>query len=377
MINFSSLYDNDRQYTKKIKEQEDSLDTMSGQLAELNNTVKIQQTTISELKECLRKKNSENEHLKSKIVDFTTVQNLRAQAKELQSENELLKLETKFKFSNDTSLEKIIEMIEKDYESNVSKKTITSSMFETKNLELVKEMGDKVKYFDEDKKAFETKISKLKNVLAQRVKDFDDVKTELSKRTNKFETYFANLEKEKALLKSQSSIPPITVDDYEVVNADGQENSQRDVASFPTVDFLKEKLDTTPKRVVRFGKKGKLAPRFVRPFEIIESVGPVAYRLRLPDELNGVHDTFHVLNLKKCLADPTLQVPLDEIQVYAKLNFVEEPVEILEREFKKLKRSRIAIANVRWNSKRGPEFTWEREDQMKLKYPYFFSSSSS
>ncbi|GKE69767.1 hypothetical protein Tco_1527839 [Tanacetum coccineum] len=91
MITFSSLYDNDRQYTKKIKEQEDSLDTMSGQLAELNNTVKIQQTTISELKECLRKKDSENEHLKSKIVDFTTVQNLQAQVNELQSENEHLK----------------------------------------------------------------------------------------------------------------------------------------------------------------------------------------------------------------------------------------------------------------------------------------------
>ncbi|GJU75534.1 putative reverse transcriptase domain-containing protein [Tanacetum coccineum] len=89
--------------------------------------------------------------------------------------------------------------------------------------------------------------------------------------------------------------------------------------------------------VVRFGKKGKLAPRFVRPFEIIETVGPVAYRLDLPEELNGVHDRFHVSNLKKCLANPTLQVPLDEIQVNAKLNFVEEPMEILEREFKKLK----------------------------------------
>ncbi|GKG13994.1 hypothetical protein Tco_0350954, partial [Tanacetum coccineum] len=87
------------------------------------------------------------------------------------------------------------------------------------------------------------------------------------------------------------------------------------------------------KGVVRFGKKGKLAPRFVRPFEIIEKVGPVAYMLDFPKELNGVHDTFHVLNLKKCLADPTLQVHLDEIQVDAKLNFVEEPVEILEREF--------------------------------------------
>ncbi|GJR67219.1 putative reverse transcriptase domain-containing protein [Tanacetum coccineum] len=125
--------------------------------------------------------------------------------------------------------------------------------------------------------------------------------------------------------------------------------------------------------VVRFGKKGKLVPRFVGPFEIIEKVGPVSYRLDLPEELNGVHDTFHVSNLKKCLANPTLKVPLDEIQINDKLNFVEEPIEILEREFKKLKRSRIANVKVRWNSKRGPEFTWEREDQMKLKYPHLFS----
>ncbi|GKD78709.1 hypothetical protein Tco_1341330, partial [Tanacetum coccineum] len=82
----------------------------------------------------------------------------------------------------------------------------------------------------------------------------------------------------------------------------------------------------------------------------------------LPKELNGVHDMFHVSNLKKCLADPTLKVPLDEIRVDIKLNFVEEPVEILEREFKKLKHSRIVIVKVRCNSKRGLEFTWERED---------------
>ncbi|GJV35518.1 putative reverse transcriptase domain-containing protein [Tanacetum coccineum] len=130
------------------------------------------------------------------------------------------------------------------------------------------------------------------------------------------------------------------------------------------------------KGVVRFGKKGKLAPRFVRPFEIIEKIGHVAYRLDLPKELNGVHDTFHVSNLKKCLADLTIQVPLDEIRVDAKLNFVETPVEILEREFKKLKRSRISIVKVWWNSKRSPEFTWEREDQMKLKYPHLFSNIS-
>ncbi|GJZ81177.1 putative reverse transcriptase domain-containing protein [Tanacetum coccineum] len=109
--------------------------------------------------------------------------------------------------------------------------------------------------------------------------------------------------------------------------------------------------------VVRFGKKGKLTPRFVRPFEIIERIGPVAYRLRLYEELNGVHDTFYVSNLKKCLAGLTLYIPLEEIQVDAKLNFVEEPVEIIEWEIKKLKRSRTPIVKVRWNFKRGPEFT--------------------
>lgn len=128
------------------------------------------------------------------------------------------------------------------------------------------------------------------------------------------------------------------------------------------------------KGVVRFGKKRKLAPRFVGPFEITERIGPVAYRLKLPQALSGVHDTFHVSNLRKCLADETLHVPLEEIQIDPKLHFVEEPVEVMEREIKKLKRSKIPIVKVRWNSKRGPEFTWEREDQMKLKYPHLLDA---
>ncbi|GKE87898.1 putative reverse transcriptase domain-containing protein, partial [Tanacetum coccineum] len=146
-------------------------------------------------------------------------------------------------------------------------------------------------------------------------------------------------------------------------------DKRRKPLEFSVGDYVLLKVSPW-KGVVRFGKKGKLAPRFVGPFKIIEKVGPVAYRLDLPEELDGVHDTFHVSNLKKCLADPTLQVPLDEIQVDAKLNFMEEPAEILERELKKLNRSIIAIVKVRWNSKHGPEFTWEREDQMKLKYPH-------
>ncbi|GJS51142.1 hypothetical protein Tco_0624504 [Tanacetum coccineum] len=132
-------------------------------------------------------------------------------------------------------------------------------------------------------------------------------------------------------------------------------DKRRKPLEFSVGDYVLLKVSPW-KCVVRFGKKGKLAPKFVEPFEIIKKVGPVAYRLDMPEELNGIHDTFHVSNLKKCLAIPTQKVPLDEIRVDAKLNFVEEPVEILEREFKKLKRSRIAIVKVRWNSKRGPEF---------------------
>ncbi|GKD03853.1 putative reverse transcriptase domain-containing protein [Tanacetum coccineum] len=124
------------------------------------------------------------------------------------------------------------------------------------------------------------------------------------------------------------------------------------------------------KGVVCFGKKGKLARRYVEPFEITERIGPVAYRLRLPQELSNVHDTFHVSNLKKCLA------PLDDIKVDKTLRFIEEPIEIMDRKVKKLKRSKIPIVKVRWNSKRGPEFTWEREDHMKTKYPLLFSDQA-
>ncbi|GJV33509.1 hypothetical protein Tco_1393909 [Tanacetum coccineum] len=152
-------------------------------------------------------------------------------------------------------------------------------------------------------------------------------------------------------------------------------DKRRKPLEFSVGDYVLLKVSPW-KGVVRFGKKGKLAPRFVRPFEIIEK-GYVAYKLDLPEELDGIHDTFHVSNLKKCLADLTLQVPLDEIRVDAKLNFMEEHVEILEKEFNKLKCSRITIVKVRWNSKHGPEFTWEHEDKMKLKYPHLFSNVSS
>ncbi|GKE98395.1 hypothetical protein Tco_0021746 [Tanacetum coccineum] len=119
-----------------------------------------------------------------------------------------------------------------------------------------------------------------------------------------------------------------------------------------------------------------MKPRYIGPFKIIAKVGTVAYRLELPEKLSRVHSTFHVSKLKKCMTDEPLAIPLDEIQVDDKLNFIEEPVEIIDREVKRLKQSRIPIVKVRWNSKRGPEFTWEREDQMQKKYPHFFTNSA-
>ncbi|GJT74873.1 putative reverse transcriptase domain-containing protein [Tanacetum coccineum] len=110
---------------------------------------------------------------------------------------------------------------------------------------------------------------------------------------------------------------------------------------------------------------------------ILKRVGPVAYKLELPEELRNVHNTFHVSNLQKCLFDEFLIIPTKELQLNDKLNFVEEPVEIMDQEIKQLRQSHIPIVKVRWNSKRGPEFKWERKDEIRAKYPHLFSSISS
>nr|GEU55917.1 hypothetical protein [Tanacetum cinerariifolium] len=107
-------------------------------------------------------------------------------------------------------------------------------------------------------------------------------------------------------------------------------------------------------------------------FEILSRIGSMAYKLDLPRELHGIHNTFHVSNLMKCLADEELVILLDEVKIDDRLHFIEEPFEIIDREVKQLKQSRIPIVKVRWNSKHGPKYTWEREDQMWKKYLHLF-----
>nr|GEZ51243.1 putative reverse transcriptase domain-containing protein [Tanacetum cinerariifolium] len=122
---------------------------------------------------------------------------------------------------------------------------------------------------------------------------------------------------------------------------------------------------------------GKLNPKYVGPIKVLENIGKVAYKLELPEDLSRVHNTFHVSNLKKCHADEPLAVPLDGLHFDDKLHFVKELVEIMDHEVKQLKRSRIPLVKVRWNSKRGPEFTWERDDQFRKKYPHLFAKTTS
>ncbi|KAL0445659.1 UNVERIFIED_CONTAM: hypothetical protein Slati_1693800 [Sesamum latifolium] len=127
--------------------------------------------------------------------------------------------------------------------------------------------------------------------------------------------------------------------------------------------------------ILRFGKKGKLSPRYIGPYEILERVEPLAYRLALPVELSQIHDVFHVSMLRRYRSDPSHILREPEIEISEGLTYVEEPTEILDRSIKRLRNKEIPMVKVKWSHHSPREATWEVEENMREKYPYLFPES--
>ncbi|GKA74761.1 hypothetical protein Tco_0781063 [Tanacetum coccineum] len=280
-----------------------------------------------------------------------------------------------------------ISVVKQKYDELLTKSLLTRSQFEGELKEKTKVISDlKVKEGKDIDTMIEMdkQIKFLNEILYKRNQSIQTIHMLAPKcATYHGRSTFAN---PKYLKKAQSDKPRLYEIPYDTSDPanrfcpNGEETGDKDRKRKPMEFEVGDRvmLKVSPwKGVVRFGKRGKLNPRYVGPFKVLAKVGKVAYRLELPQELSRVHHTFHVSNLKKCYADEPLVMPLEGIHVDDKLQFVEEPVEIMEREIKRLKRSRIPLVKVRWNSRRGPEFTWEREDSFKQKYPQLFTNRAS
>ncbi|KAK5793924.1 hypothetical protein PVK06_035102 [Gossypium arboreum] len=128
------------------------------------------------------------------------------------------------------------------------------------------------------------------------------------------------------------------------------------------------------KKILRFGKNGKLSPQFIGPYRVLKRVGPVAYQLELPPELDRIHNVFHVSMLRRYRSDPAHVVPVAEIEVQTDLTFEEEPVQILARDVKVLRRKSVPLVKVLWRNHGREEATWESEETMRQQYPQLVGS---
>ena len=131
------------------------------------------------------------------------------------------------------------------------------------------------------------------------------------------------------------------------------------------------------KGVVRFGKRGKLNPRYIGPFEIVERIGPVAYRLEFPEEFSRVHNVFHISMLREYIPDSSHVLETPEIELRDDLSYEEQPVQILGREEKELRNKTISLVKVLWRNHLVEEPTWERADQMRSQYPHLFHDTGT
>ena len=123
---------------------------------------------------------------------------------------------------------------------------------------------------------------------------------------------------------------------------------------------------------MRFGNKGKLSPRYIRPYEIIEKIGPLAYRLALPPELSRIHNVFHVNMLRRYRLDPSHVIKDFEVEISENLSYVEEPIRIVDHKIKQLRNREIPMVKVVWKNHGIEEPTWETAEKMKRNYPQLF-----
>ncbi|WMV41126.1 hypothetical protein MTR67_034511 [Solanum verrucosum] len=131
------------------------------------------------------------------------------------------------------------------------------------------------------------------------------------------------------------------------------------------------------KGVMRFGKKGKLSPSYVSPYRISKRIGKVSYELELPTDLAAVYPVFHISLLKKCVGDPASVVSLETMAIKYSLSYEDVPVEILDRQVRRLRNKEVASFKVWWRSQSIEGATWEAEEAMKAKYPHLFPSDST
>ncbi|XP_021992046.1 uncharacterized protein LOC110888851 [Helianthus annuus] len=128
------------------------------------------------------------------------------------------------------------------------------------------------------------------------------------------------------------------------------------------------------KGIIRFRKRGKFSPRFIGSFRIVEGIGKVAYRLELPEALSGIHSTFHVSHIRKCLAEETTYIHYDDIEVDNSLNYAVKPIAILDRKVKSLRNKEINQVKVKWEHRKGSGTTWESEEEMQRLCPTIFGT---
>ena len=131
------------------------------------------------------------------------------------------------------------------------------------------------------------------------------------------------------------------------------------------------------KGIMRFGNKGKLSQRYIGPYEVIERVGPLAYKLALPPELARIHNVFHVSMLRRYRLDPSHVIKDSEVKIAENLSYVEEPVSIIDRRVKQLRQRKIPMVTVNWKNHGIEEATWETEEKMRRDYPHLYSNSGN